>query len=74
MTKTSKEAAAALDLLPEEMREPAIAYLIEQAEKFRALKAAIAEGLADAHAGRVSEWDFQEFLRAAGKVGPSDRP
>ena len=73
MTKTSEEAAAALDLLPEEMREPAVAYLIEQAEKFRALKEAVAEGLAEMQAGRVSQWDFQEFLRAAGKAGPSNR-
>jgi|tagenome__1003787_1003787.scaffolds.fasta_scaffold19540285_1 hypothetical protein len=65
MTKTSKDAAAALDLLPEEMREPAVAYLIEQAEKFRALKEAVAEGLADVEANRVSEWDFNAFLRAA---------
>ena len=70
MTKTSKEAAAALDLLPEEMREPAVAYLIEQAEKFRVLKEAIAEGLDDVQAGRVSEWGFPAFLRAAEK----DRP
>jgi hypothetical protein len=35
MKTTSEKAAAALDLLPEEMREPAIAYLLEQAEKFR---------------------------------------
>ena len=67
MTKTSKDAAAALDLLPEELREPAVAYLIEQAEKFRALKEAIAEGLADVEAGRVSEWNFEEFLREAEK-------
>jgi hypothetical protein len=73
MTKTSKEAAAALDLLPEEMREPAVAYLIEQAEKFRALKQAVAEGLADVKGDRVSEWDFESFLRAAGKADPNDR-
>ena len=63
MTKTSKEAAAPLDLLPEEMREPAISFLIEQAEKFRALKEAVAEGLADVQAGRVSQWDFQAFFK-----------
>ena len=68
MTKTSKEAAAALDLLPEELREPAVAYLIEQAEKFRVLKEAIGEGLADVEAGRVSAWNFEEFLRAAEKA------
>jgi hypothetical protein len=35
---TTEKAAAALDLLPEEMREPAVAYLLEQAEKFHVLK------------------------------------
>jgi hypothetical protein len=68
MTKTSKDAAAALDLLPEEMREPAVAYLIEQAEKFRLLKQAVSEGLEDVRAGRVSEWDFHAFLKAAGNA------
>jgi hypothetical protein len=65
MTKTTERAAAALELLPEEMREPAVAYLLEQAEKFRALKQLVAEGLADVHSGRVEEWDFQDFLREA---------
>jgi len=65
MSTTTQKAAEALDLLPEEMREPAVAYLIEQAEKFRALKALVDEGIADADAGRVSEWDFEKFLRQA---------
>jgi hypothetical protein len=65
MTSTSEKAAAALELLPEEMREPAIQYLLEQAEKFRALKELVAEGLDDVARGRVSEWDFQDFLREA---------
>jgi hypothetical protein len=47
------------------MREPAVAYLLEQAEKFRALKEQIGEGMADVAAGRVSEWNFEEFLRQA---------
>jgi hypothetical protein len=38
MTDTTEKAAAALELLPEELREPAVAYLLEQAEKFRALQ------------------------------------
>ncbi len=63
MKTTSEKAAEALDLLPEEMREPAVAYLLEQAEKFRVLKGQIEEGMQDAVAGRVSEWDFAEFLR-----------
>jgi predicted transcriptional regulator len=65
MKTTSEKAAEALDLLPEEMREPAVAYLLEQAEKFRALKEQIDEGMTDVAAGRVSEWNFEEFLRQA---------
>jgi hypothetical protein len=64
MTSTEK-AAAALELLPEEMREPAVAYLLEQAEKFQAMKHLVAEGMEDIAAGRISEWDFQQFLHAA---------
>ncbi len=62
---TTEKAAAALELLPEEMREPAVSYLLEQAEKFRLLKEAIAEGMDDVAAGRVSEWNFADFLRDA---------
>ena len=65
MKTTTEKAAEALDLLPEEMREPAVAYLLEQAEKFRTLKEQLAEGLEDVAAGRVSEWNFEEFLRQA---------
>jgi hypothetical protein len=64
MTSTEKTAAA-LELLPEEMREPAIAYLLEQAEKYQALKQLIAEGMEDVAAARISDWDFQQFLDAA---------
>ena len=65
MKTTTEKAAEALDLLPEDMREPAVAYLLEQAEKFRVLKEQIAEGMEDIAAGRVSEWDFESFLRRA---------
>ena len=65
MTTSSEKAAAALELLPEELREPAAAYLIEQADKFRALKAIVDEGMEDVAAGRVADWDFAEFLRDA---------
>jgi len=68
MSTTTERAAAALELLPEEMREPAIAYLFEQAEKFRALKQMIAEGMEDVASGRVSEWNFEDFLREARAV------
>jgi hypothetical protein len=65
MKTTTEKAVEALDLLPEEMREPAVAYLLEQAEKFRALKEAIDAGMEDVAAGRVSEWSFDDFLRDA---------
>jgi hypothetical protein len=66
MTTTSEKAAAALELLPEELREVAVAYLFEQAEKFQTLKAMVQEGIDDLEAGRVRKWDFAEFLRRAG--------
>jgi hypothetical protein len=65
MATTIEKAAAALDLLPEEMREPAVQYLLEQAEKFRVLKEHLAEGMDDVAAGRVSEWNFKDFLHQA---------
>jgi hypothetical protein len=52
MTTTTERAAATLELLPEEMREPAVAYLLEQAERFRVLKELVAEGIDDVKAGR----------------------
>jgi hypothetical protein len=66
MTNTTEKAAAALELLPEELREPAVAYLLEQAEKFRALQLEIDKGLQHVEAGRAREWDFADFLRRAG--------
>jgi hypothetical protein len=65
MKTTTEKAAEALELLPEDMREPAVAYLLEQAEKFRVLRGEIGEGMNDIAAGRVSEWNFAEFLREA---------
>jgi hypothetical protein len=65
MKTTTEKAAEALDLLPEEMREPVVAYILEQAEKYRVLKQLIDEGIADVEAGNVSEWNFEEFLREA---------
>ncbi len=65
MKSTVERAAEALELLPEPMREPAVAYILEQAEKYRVLKREIDKGLADIDAGRVREWDFADFLRRA---------
>jgi hypothetical protein len=70
MTTTTEKAAAAFELLPEEMREPAVQYLLEQAEKFRALKELVAKGMDDATSGRVSEWNFRDFLREARTLRP----
>lgn len=70
MRSTTERAAEALDLLPEELREPAVAYLVEQAEKFRVLKTLVAEGMSDVEAGRVSEWNFEDFLREARSARP----
>ena len=70
MKTTAEKAVEALELLPEEMREHAVAYLIEQAEKFRVLKMEIDKGLADIEAGRVREWDFADFLRRAKLTEP----
>jgi hypothetical protein len=63
MKTTAERATEALELLPEDIRERAVAYLVEQAEKFRVLKQLVAEGMADVDAGNVSNWNFEEFLR-----------
>jgi len=65
MTNTNQKLIEAPDSLPEEMREPAVAYLLKQAERFRMLKEQIAEGMNDIANGRVSEWNFERFLRRA---------
>lgn len=63
MKDFAKRAAEALELLPEEMQEAAVAYLYEQGEKFRRLKALVQEGVDDVEAGRVVEWDFDAFMK-----------
>ena len=65
MSTAVEKAVEALELLPEEMRESAADYLLSQAKKFRALKNAIDEGLADVNAGRVVPWDLDEFIKQA---------
>jgi hypothetical protein len=65
MSSTIEKAVEALEMMPDDMREHAVAYLVEQAEKYRALKADIQLGLDDEAAGRVRPWDFGEFLRRA---------
>ena len=65
MSSAAEKLAEALELLPEEMREPLAGYLLSQARKFRALKDAIDVGLADEAAGRVVPWDLSDFLQRA---------
>jgi hypothetical protein len=72
MSTTTEKAAAALELLPEEMREPAVAYLLEQAQKFRTLKSDVERGMDDVRAGRVREWNFGDFLRRAKIPNPDE--
>jgi predicted transcriptional regulator len=65
MSPTIEKAIEALEAMPDEMRENAVAYLVRQAEKFQALKSAIDEGMADIEAGRVVPWDPEDILRRA---------
>jgi predicted transcriptional regulator len=65
MSSTIEKAVEALEMMPDDMREHAVAYLVEQAEKYRLLKAAIEEGLADVEAGRIAAWDPEDILRRA---------
>jgi predicted transcriptional regulator len=65
MSSAAEKLVEALALLPEEMREPAAAYLLAQAKKFRALKDAVDEGMADVDAGRLVPWDLADFLQRA---------
>jgi predicted transcriptional regulator len=68
MSSPTEKTLEALELLPGEMREPAAAYLLSQAKKFRAIKDAIDEGMADVDAGRAVPWDLADFLRRARKA------
>jgi predicted transcriptional regulator len=65
MNSAAEKVAEALELLPEEMREPLADYLLSQVKKSRALKDAIDEGMADVDAGRVVPWDLADFLQRA---------
>jgi predicted transcriptional regulator len=65
MNSATEKLVEALELLPGDMREPMAEYLLSQAKKFRALKDAVDEGLADEAAGRVRLWDLADFLQRA---------
>jgi hypothetical protein len=65
MSSAAEKAIEALELLPEDMREPAAEYLLSQAKEFRALKDAVDKGLADEEGGPVRLWDLADFLQRA---------
>jgi hypothetical protein len=50
--------------------ETAVAHLLKLAEKFRRLKALVADGMADIEAGRIAEWNLRGFLRGAREKSP----
>ncbi len=68
MKNFKEEALAALERLPEEMQQSAVAYLLEQADKLEALRADLQEGSDDIKAGRVWTWNLDEFLAELEKV------
>lgn len=59
---TQDEALRALEALPAEMRDRALARLKDEAEKLRVLQSLVQEGLDDVATGRVVDWDVTEFL------------
>jgi hypothetical protein len=73
MTKSKLWAAEALEDFPEELREKAVAYLLDQGEKFRVLKKLVEEGLADVEAGRVSDWNPDEIWAMAEELAEKER-
>jgi len=72
MSDIAERAAAALELLPPELQEGAVAYLVEQAEKFRVLKAKVQEGLDDVAAERVSPFDMDEIRALALEIAKKE--
>jgi predicted transcriptional regulator len=65
MSSAIEKAVQALEQLPEVLQESAGEYLLSRAKKYRALKNAIDEGMADIEAGRVAPWDLREFFEQA---------
>jgi plasmid stabilization system protein ParE len=65
MTNAIERAAAALELLPKELHEAAVAYLQKQAQIFRELQERVEKGLRDAKNGSIREWGVEDFRRRA---------
>ena len=72
MEDFKERAAAAIEALPEDMRENAVAFIFEQAEKLRVLRQLVQEGLDDVEAGRVLEWtsDSMKKIRSLARATP----
>lgn len=73
MSKFSERAAAALELLPEELQERAVAFLLEEADKLAALRYEVALGMADVEAGRVVDWDVDRYLKIVDDIEASTK-
>lgn len=58
-----KRALTALQALPPERRAEEAERLEDLARRFATLRDLIDEGRDDAKAGRVTDWDFEEFCR-----------
>src|SRR5689334_1124101 len=58
-------AIAALEALPEDIRERAVEYLEEQAENLAMIRAMVAEAEADIAAGRVRPLDMDDIVARA---------
>ncbi|MDB5642346.1 MAG: hypothetical protein JWN07_1663 [Hyphomicrobiales bacterium] len=59
---TQDEALRALQALPTELRERALARLKDEAERLQVLKQLIRDGLDDAESGDVTDWDPASLL------------
>lgn len=71
MSKFSERAAAALERLPEELQERAVAFLLEEADKLATLRRDVALGIADVEAGRVVDWDVNHYLKIIDEIEAS---
>ena len=65
-------AIAALEALPEEIRERAVEYLEQQAENLAIIRAMVAEAEADIAAGRVGPLDMDDVVARARRMAAAN--
>jgi hypothetical protein len=65
MKSARERSVEAIDSMAESLQERFADFLQDQVEKHQRLKDLVHEGIADVEAGRVHEWDFDDFLRGA---------